>query len=72
MGTRSPAHDALGAALRSAQLRAGLSQRALAARAHVSERQIGAIERAQSDPTYETLIKLADALGVPLGERVGA
>jgi transcriptional regulator with XRE-family HTH domain len=68
VGSHSPALHALGAALRSARTQAGLTQRALAARSGVSVRQLGAIERAQTDPTYETLLKLADALGVSLSE----
>jgi transcriptional regulator with XRE-family HTH domain len=72
MAARSRSHLALGATLRSARLRAGLSQRTLAARAGVSQSHISAIERAQTDPTYETLLKLTDALGVGLGELLAA
>lgn len=45
-----------------------LSQEALAARAGVSPKHVSDIERANKDPRATTVIRLADALGVEVGE----
>ena len=52
-------------ALRTAK---GLSQMALAEKAHVSREYINRLERGQHDPALTTLVKLAKALGVPVAE----
>jgi transcriptional regulator with XRE-family HTH domain len=57
---------ALGAAMRSARLRVGETQRTLATRAGLDASHYGALERGESGPTYEALLKLADALAIPL------
>ena len=54
-----------GALLRQFRLAAGLSQEALAERAHVSAQGVSALERgARRTPQRETLLLLADALGL--------
>nr|WP_237506630.1 helix-turn-helix transcriptional regulator [Streptomyces sp. SID8380] len=47
--------------------RAGLTISALAAAAGVSQGLVSQIERGAGNPWYTTLIKLADALRVPVG-----
>jgi transcriptional regulator with XRE-family HTH domain len=68
---RSAATIALGAALRSARVLAGYTQASLAERAGIGRNYYGALERGEHDPTFETLYKVADALGVRLGDLVG-
>ncbi|MEP6591785.1 MAG: helix-turn-helix transcriptional regulator [Gemmatimonadota bacterium] len=52
--------------LRTARQRAGLSQRALALRAHTSQSVVARIELGETSPTWETLIRLVDAAGFAL------
>ena len=52
--------------LRQARARSGLSQRALAGRAGVSQPMISAIERGLQDPRHATLDKLLRACGQEL------
>jgi transcriptional regulator with XRE-family HTH domain len=49
--------------VRSARAAAGLSLDALAARAEVSKGALVALEGARGNPTFTTLVRLADALG---------
>jgi transcriptional regulator with XRE-family HTH domain len=49
--------------VRSARLAAGLSLDALAGRADVSKGALVALEGARGNPTFATLVRLADALG---------
>jgi transcriptional regulator with XRE-family HTH domain len=49
--------------VRSARAAAGLSLDALAARAEVSKGALVAVEGARGNPTFTTLVRLADALG---------
>jgi transcriptional regulator with XRE-family HTH domain len=52
--------------VRSARAAAGLSLDALAARAEVSKGALVALEGARGNPTFATLVRLADALGRPV------
>jgi len=54
--------------LRRARLR--ISQGEAASRAGMHRNYVGAIERGEINPTYETLLRLADGLDVPLHELV--
>jgi len=54
------------ALLREARARTGLSQRALAARAHTAQSEIARIENARQDPSYGTLERLVRAAGFDL------
>jgi transcriptional regulator with XRE-family HTH domain len=54
----------LGSELRKARQRAGLTQEELAFRADVSRNYVSMLELDQKSPTVQTLMKLADALGV--------
>jgi transcriptional regulator with XRE-family HTH domain len=63
-GFTSPA-SRLGANLRAARTRAGLSQEALAYEAAVDRAAISVYERGGREPNLRTTLKLARALGVP-------
>lgn len=56
--------------LRSARLRAGLSQRALAQRGATSQSVVARIELGETSPTWETLSRLVAAAGFELGARL--
>jgi transcriptional regulator with XRE-family HTH domain len=65
---RSPEHGALGEAVRTIRLEAQLSQEQLAELAHTDLTQIGGIERGVRNPSYTTLLRLANALETTVGE----
>ena len=61
----------IGARIRAARRKAGLSQEEVARRADMSLKGMGDIERGLiEDPHFSSLRKIADALGVPVGELV--
>jgi len=64
---RSPEHAALGEAVRLFRVDAGLSQEALADAARLHITVLGDVERGVGNPNYDTLLKLARALGVAPG-----
>ena len=55
---------------REARRRAGVSQRALAARADISPSTVARIERGRMEPTFELLSRLVDACGQELRIRI--
>lgn len=68
-GTRrgiSPEHRALGRAVRELRARRGLSQEELGHRSSLHRNYVGAIERAEINPTFTTLPRLVRGLEVPL------
>lgn len=65
---RSPEHGALGDAVRQLRNEAGFSQEELAERAKTDLTQVGGIERGVRNPSYTTLVRLADALNTSVGE----
>ncbi len=67
---RSPEHATLGEAVRLARVDAGLSQEALADAADLHITVLGDVERGVGNPNYETVLKLARALGVAPGALV--
>jgi transcriptional regulator with XRE-family HTH domain len=67
---RSPAHAALGRAIRKLRLDQGISQEGLAARSGLHRTYVGGIERGERNVSFGNLLKLAAALGVPLSELV--
>lgn len=64
----SPQLLALGRRLRQMRRARELSQEALAALANVHPKHLSEIERANKDPRATTVIRLADALGVPVAD----
>jgi predicted ATPase/transcriptional regulator with XRE-family HTH domain len=70
LGATRSGTTAFGAALRSMRLAAGLSQGALAERAGLSEKAVGALERGdRTTPRPATVVLLADAIGASPAER---
>ena len=65
---RSPEHAALGEAVRTFRLEAGMSQEQLAEGAETDLTQVGGIERGVRNPSYTTLLRLARALKTSVGE----
>jgi transcriptional regulator with XRE-family HTH domain len=65
---RSPEHAALGDAIRQFRTEAEMSQEQLAEAAGTDLTQVGGIERGVRNPSYTTLLRLADALGTEVGE----
>jgi transcriptional regulator with XRE-family HTH domain len=57
-----------GANLRSAREHAGLTQEALGHRADFHPTEVNRIERGRRNPGLLTIVKLANALGVPAGD----
>ena len=64
---RSPAHAALGEAIRRLRQDVGMSQEELATRADTDLSQVGGIERGTRNPSYTTLLRLAAALETTVG-----
>lgn len=67
---RSPEHAALGEAVRLARVEAGLSQEALVDAAGLHITVLGDVERGVGNPNYETLLRIARAIGVAPGALV--
>jgi transcriptional regulator with XRE-family HTH domain len=58
--------------LRAARAEAGLSQERLSALAGLHRTEISLLERGERDPKLSTIVRLADALGVPAAALVAA
>jgi transcriptional regulator with XRE-family HTH domain len=65
---QSPAHVALGRAVRELRARRGLSQEELGFCSRLHRNYVGAIERGEINPTFRILIALSRGLAVPLSE----
>jgi DNA-binding phage protein len=66
---RSPGHAALGQAIELVIAEdAHMTPDSVATRSGLSNEQVGRLIRGQSNPTYNTLLKLCAGLGVSLGE----
>lgn len=65
---RTPEHAALGESIRRIRLEAGMSQEQLAEQASTDLTQVGGIERGVRNPSYTTLLRLAEALDTTVGE----
>jgi transcriptional regulator with XRE-family HTH domain len=59
---RSPEHAALGEAVRLLRLECGLVQEELADLVGTDHKQVGGIERGERNPSYATLVRLAEGL----------
>jgi transcriptional regulator with XRE-family HTH domain len=68
---RSPLAVHFGRQLRAHRARLGTSQEELGFRASLHRTEVGLLERGLREPRLDTIIKLADALDVPLGELLG-
>jgi transcriptional regulator with XRE-family HTH domain len=62
MPARSASTAALGRAIHTLRAQCGINQEEAARRSNVARAYYGRIERGEADPTYETMIKLADGL----------
>ena len=62
---------AVGERIRAARIRASLTQERVALDAEIDRPSVVRIEQGQQSPTLDTLIRLADAIGVPLADLVG-
>lgn len=60
----------LGRAVRVQRARLALSQERAGSRAGMHRNYVGAIERGEINPTYETLLKLSYGLDIPLADLI--
>lgn len=67
----APLAHLVGAALRAARTRAGLSQEELAEAVQISAHYVSLMERGERLPKLDVLQRCAHALDVPLGQLVG-
>lgn len=65
---RSPIHRALGEAIEELREEADLTHEALAERLEMSFQRISELERGIANPTFITLLRVADGLEVRLSE----
>lgn len=63
---KKPKDDSFAARLRTLRAAAGHSQYRLAKLCGVSSQALGRLEHGMYQPTWETVCKIADALGVPV------
>ena len=70
MAQRSAASAALGRAVRDLRKDRSISQETLAHLSGMDRTYVGGIERGERNPTYETLRRLCDALGVRSSELI--
>lgn len=63
---------ALGAAIRELRSKEDMTQEALAHQASITVAYLSSLERGHANPTWGTVERIADALGVPLGALVKA
>jgi len=71
MSSVSPEHIALGRAIREMRTAREFTQQALAVEAGLDRTFIGGVERGERSPTYGSLVRIANALGVSVSEIVG-
>lgn len=67
-GPKSPAHAALGEALREFRTRRSVSQEELGYQAGLHRNYVGACERGEINLSFSVLLRLSGALDVPLSE----
>lgn len=67
---RSPQHEALGRALRSAREERGLSQEELGFHSRLHRNYVGGCERGEINLSFEILLRLAKGLDIRLSELI--
>jgi transcriptional regulator with XRE-family HTH domain len=67
LGPRTPRLGSLGKAIERSREEAGLSQEELSARSGVHPTHVSGLERGARNPTYETLVRVAEGLGISVG-----
>lgn len=67
---QTPHLVALGATIRRIRLAQGLSQEQLALQAEVDRGYLGRVERGDNNAAILTLVRIASALGLPLGQLI--
>lgn len=60
--------EMIGSRIREIRTKKGMTQEALAEKMGINPKFISSIERGKENPTLNTIINLADSLGVPIGE----
>jgi transcriptional regulator with XRE-family HTH domain len=70
MRPQSPRHLLLGRSIRGQRKQRGISQEKLAELADVHRTYLGGVERGERNPSFSSLLRVADALNVPLAELV--
>jgi transcriptional regulator with XRE-family HTH domain len=68
MRPRSPRLGALGQAIEQCRKGRGLSQRELSERSGLHPTHISGLERGARNPTYGSLVEVAEGLGISVGE----
>jgi transcriptional regulator with XRE-family HTH domain len=68
MSARSSAHVAFARAIRELREASGISQEAFAMKCGIDRGYYGGIERGKTNPSLTTVLKIAEALGVPPSE----
>jgi len=68
LGPRTPRLGALGAAVEAFRKEADLSQEDLGAMCDLHGTHISGLERGVRNPTYETLVRIAEALEISVGD----
>ena len=58
----------LGQRIRAIRKAKGWTQEVLGSKADISYKFVGEIERGQQNPSFDTLVKIADAMGIELSE----
>ena len=61
----------LGARLRSLRIEKGMTQSAFAKECSFDRNYIGMLERGERNPTYITLLSIAQQLGIPVSQLIG-
>jgi transcriptional regulator with XRE-family HTH domain len=70
MVARSPAHAALGQAIRETREARGYSQEQLSLDTGLDRTYVGGIERGERNPSYTSLLRLAEGLEIRASELV--
>lgn len=64
-------YELIGENIRTMRTHLGISQEKLSEMANISRQHLGAIERGEKTASLETIVQIANALSVPIGELLG-